>query len=198
MRFCHVLPTLLSTTFATASVADAAAASSDWLLAAVPTAPSVSDGTLGGVATITLQNGLVSRTFAIVPGVPTPSPPPPPPGIPCPPPPQCTTCGNRTHCCPNPGNKFHHGPDSGEVYPYFGMPCDQQSDCAQCTCFLRPTCPHAQVGRMPSCFGQLHARMHIPRPLALCWRVYEWLWMFLRLLCIVQLFECDLPLRLAA
>ena len=141
MRFCHFLPTLLSTSFTTAFVADAAAVSSDWLLTAVPTAPSVSDGTLGGVATISLENGLISRTFAIVPGVPTPPPPPPPPGIPCPPPPQCTTCGNRTHCCPNPGNKSHHGPNAGEVYPYFGMPCDQQSDCAECTCFLHPTCP---------------------------------------------------------
>ena len=118
------------------------AAPRDWLLAAVPDSPRVVEGVVGGVATITLQNGLASRTFALVP-TPPPPPPAPPPAPPSPCPPSCTgctsgSCSKGCTCCANPGGRQVHGPNPGEVYPYFGKPCVQQSDCGQCA--LDDTC----------------------------------------------------------
>ena len=60
---------------------------------------------------------------------PTPAPPPPP--GPCPS--WCKGCqGGGVECCANPGGRLVHGPDRGEVYPYYGKPCVQQSDCGKC------------------------------------------------------------------
>eukprot|EP00035_Acanthoeca_spectabilis_P039477 m.62578 g.62578 ORF g.62578 m.62578 type:complete len:884 (+) comp9617_c0_seq3:22-2673(+) len=73
-----------------------------------------------------------------------------PPG-PCPS--NCTVCPAGALCCANPGNKFVRGPDPGEVYPYYGKPCTQQSDCSQCT--LDKTCTCTPVkgdgGNMTGC-----------------------------------------------
>jgi hypothetical protein len=58
-------------------------------------------------------------------------------------------------CCDNPGGKFHHGPDPGEEYPYYGLPCEQQSDCSQCTvdgtCVCSPILPAPPSGAQMCC-----------------------------------------------
>lgn len=80
--------------------------------------------------------------------------PPAPPPLPVPPPPPCPTnctafchtnsvpCANCTACgyCANPGGRIVHGPDQGEIYPYYGNPCHQQSDCRQCALDRTCTC----------------------------------------------------------
>lgn len=78
---------------------------------------------------------------------PTPAPPPP---LPPPCPTNCTSacktdsssCANCTACgyCANPGGRLVHGPDPGEIYPYYGNPCGRQSDCRQCTLDHTCTC----------------------------------------------------------
>ena len=85
-----------------------------------------------------------------------PLPPPPPPPAPPPPAPPCplnctatcrddsTPCANCTSCgyCENPGGRIVHQTPT-EIYPYFGAPCHQQSDCRQCTLDHACTCtPH--------------------------------------------------------
>lgn len=121
----------------------------DWLLGNVPSVPEVVAGVLGGVPTLTLRNGLCSRTFALPKAVPTPPPPPVTPAMPCPS--NCTSCGNRTHCCANPGGRWHHGPNPGEQYPYYGLPCTQQSDCSQCTVDGMCTCEQITPGSPYKC-----------------------------------------------
>ena len=92
----------------------AAGQQDDWLLAAPTAAATVVPGTLAGVPTLTLTNGLSSRTFAVIaPDAPPPGPPPAPPA-PCPK--SCTGCQGGKVCCDNPGGKLHHGPNPGEVY----------------------------------------------------------------------------------
>lgn len=132
--------------------------SDDWLLAVSPEASSVVEGTLDGVPTLTLQNGLASRTFALV-GPPTPPPgptpaPPPPPG-PCPS--WCTGCQGGVECCANPGGRLVHGPDKGEVYPYYGKPCVQQSDCGKCTLDGTCICGTIASNLSASCCKPLHS-----------------------------------------
>jgi hypothetical protein len=75
MRLCMLtLCTLFSyaASYAAGSVAD-------WLLGAVPDVATVTQGTLEGVPTLVIGNGLVQRTFAMLPPVPGPPPAPPPP-----------------------------------------------------------------------------------------------------------------------
>ena len=92
-------------------------------------------------------------------GHPRPHTPPPPP--PCPK--NCTAtcktdaipCANCTACgyCANPGGRLVHGPDPGEMYPYFGNPCHRQSDCRQCTLDNTCTCTSivSPAGEQRSC-----------------------------------------------
>ena len=42
-------------------------------------------------------------------------------------------CGSGAECCPNPGGKVHRGPNPGEEYPYYGMPCGSTGDCGACS-----------------------------------------------------------------
>ena len=56
----------------------------DWLLETPSDTATVVEGVLGGVPTLTLQNGLASRVFAILPAPAPPSGPPPAPPGPCP------------------------------------------------------------------------------------------------------------------
>lgn len=127
----------------------------DWLRAPLSSfsTPTLTSGTLDNVSILTLQNGLVSRTFALLPSE-TPAP------VPAPAPTQqcpswCTTCceipSSNCSCCANPGGKRHFGPDPGEVYPYFGKPCNQQSDCGQCTVDGTCTCKATQAGSLTKC-----------------------------------------------
>ena len=135
-----------------------AVGSDDWLLATVPEAATLTQGELGGVPTLVLSNGLASRVFAMpAPAAPdaalAAAPPPPPPG-PCPS--WCTGCnaaaeGETLECCANPGGRQVHGPNKGEVYPYFGKPCTQQSDCGQCTVDRKCICGRIAIGGSASC-----------------------------------------------
>ena len=157
-----------SLAFATAALALVLVAGSrqstspnDWLLGAVPHRAEVVEGQLEGVPTLTLQNGLVARTFALLPPnhapptPPHPPPPPTPPPAPCPA--SCTGCGCSPTgpcgpCCANPGGRIVHGPDPAEVYPYYGKPCGQQSDCGQCTLDHACTClPVTAAPDSPKC-----------------------------------------------
>ena len=83
---------------------------SDWLVAGAPSIPTLTEGTLGGVPSITLSNGLAARTFVL------------------PPAPSDTGSGSS---CPNPGNRTIERPD-GSRYAYYGLPCAAESDCGQC------------------------------------------------------------------
>jgi len=46
---------------------------------------------------------------------------------------------------------MHHGPDKGEVYPYYGLPCSQQSDCSQCALDGTCTCEQIAAGSAYKC-----------------------------------------------
>ena len=100
----------------------------DWLRGAVPErAPVVT--TVTGLNTLTLRNGLISRTFALPSATP-----PPPPVSKCPA--WCTIAECRSsvaECCHNPGGKVHHRPNPGEAYPYYGLPCGTKGDCGVCS-----------------------------------------------------------------
>ena len=76
----RVLTLALACVQHTQGAAAAADGVTDWLLGAVPDVADVTQGTLEGVPTLVLSNGLVQRTFAMLPPVPGP-----PPGPPAPP-----------------------------------------------------------------------------------------------------------------
>eukprot|EP01052_Picozoa_sp_SAG31_P031335 SAG31_NODE_3309_length_4436_cov_37.693106_4_plen_488_part_00 len=99
----------------------------------------------------------------------------PPPPSPHPPPPcpsNCTAsckidaseCANCTACgyCMNPGGRLVHGSNPGEVYPYFGNPCQRQSDCRQCTLDHTCTCSAivSPAGESRSCCKANSAQDH--------------------------------------
>lgn len=146
MRSMKSTITLLLLPLARAQRAD------DWLLETPAETATVVEGSLGGVPTLTLQNGLASRVFAFLPAPPPPAGPPPAPPGPCPT--WCTGCSDDSGdspspdpakvCCANPGGRQVHGPNKGEVYPYFGKPCGEQSDCGQCT--LDNACICTKIG----------------------------------------------------
>eukprot|EP01079_Euglenida_sp_SAG-EU17-18_P007468 gene7468-1334_t len=141
---------------ATHLVSAAGTTQPDWLLAANPEPAEVVQGTLQGTPVLILRNGLVSRTFTLPSGNQPPQPPwPLPPNVTsCPA--YCgdsccssTACPPNVGCCANPGNATHSGPNHGEVYPYYGKPCSQQSDCGQCT--LDGTCTCTQTSNNSKC-----------------------------------------------
>jgi hypothetical protein len=62
-------------------------------------------------------------------------------------------CGPQgVKCCANPGGRFIRGPNPHEIYPYYGKPCRQQSDCGQCTLDGECTCEPI-VGQPPPFTG---------------------------------------------
>lgn len=61
-------------------------------------------------------------------------------------------CPAGSKCCDNPGGRWEKGPDPGEAYPYFGKPCKQQSDCAQCSVDGTCTC-EPMAGQQPPMTG---------------------------------------------
>jgi hypothetical protein len=91
----------------------------------------------------------------------------------------CSVCPNGTLCCANPGGRLVHGPDKGEVYPYYGMPCARQSDCSKCTvdgtCECTPT--PGQLPPMTGCCQKKGAfddgRVTIGSPLPTVTIIYE-------------------------
>ena len=88
----------------------------DWLVTSVVKQPTLTNGTFGGIPSLELTNGLITRTFVL------------------PPPPQ-EAKGNGS--CMNPGGRRIQEPD-GSTYPYYGSTCSQDSDCGQC--ILDGTC----------------------------------------------------------
>lgn len=131
----------------------------DWLVGWQPTPAKLEAGTLGGVPTLTLSNGLISRVFAM-------------PHAPPPPARRARDIAATGPVCPNPGGKVHHGPLPGESYPYFGLDCsaDGVSDCGQCavdkTCLccanvVNLTGPNCCVPRHPGGVAGCH---HSPSP----------------------------------
>eukprot|EP01048_Picozoa_sp_COSAG05_P010760 COSAG05_NODE_968_length_6393_cov_22.036066_1_plen_698_part_10 len=63
----------------------------------------------------------------------------------------CTSpCLRGQKCCANPGGKIHSGPQPGEMYPYYGKPCKQDSDCAQCVIDGTCSCVRASGQRAPA------------------------------------------------
>lgn len=61
-------------------------------------------------------------------------------------------CPPGSKCSANPGGRWISGPNPHEHYPYYGKPCSQQSDCAQCT--LDHTCTCERVfGQLPPATG---------------------------------------------
>lgn len=87
----------------------------DWLVSWTGQQPTLTSGTLGGVPTITLANGLISRTFVIPGSSPAPL--------------QGRPVGPG---CSNPGGRLVKEPD-GSTYPFYGLPCAVQSDCGECS-----------------------------------------------------------------
>lgn len=61
-------------------------------------------------------------------------------------------CPGGALCCSNPGGRFFRSPHSGDLYPYYGKPCKQQSDCGQCTVDGLCTCT-ALPGQQPPLTG---------------------------------------------
>ena len=104
----------------------------DWLVSWTGQQPTLTSGTLGGVPTITLANGLISRKFVIpttVPSAETSHPPPPPLAAGSSPAPPSRPVGPG---CSNPGGELVKEPD-GSMYPFYGLPCVVQSDCGECS-----------------------------------------------------------------
>ena len=126
----------------------------DWLLHNVDQKANVFNGKIGNIDTLMLSNGLVARTFTLPPTS-KPSPYPTPPHTErCPK--SCGTycCGGNVDCnlcCANPGDRMVHGPNPGEVYPYYGKPCVQQSDCGQCTLDHTCVCTQTNSASNTSC-----------------------------------------------
>ena len=88
---------------------------SDWLVSGDPSIPKLTEGTLGGVPSLTLSNGLASRVFVL---------------------PDSSNSGGGGgggggDSCPNPGNRTIDRPD-GSHYAYYGLRCTTESDCGQC------------------------------------------------------------------
>jgi hypothetical protein len=63
-----------------------------------------------------------------------------------------SVCPPGSKCTSNPGGRWVTGPLPGERYPYYGKPCSQQSDCAQCTLDHMCTCT-ALAGQPPPMTG---------------------------------------------
>ena len=101
----------------------------DWLVGWQPEAAALTTGTLDGVPTLTLSNGLISRIFA----VPTPAAD----GV-------AVRGAAASATCPNPGGRNVTHP--GGKYPYYGLQCSSESDCGQCanehTCLCCPVPNH--------------------------------------------------------
>lgn len=116
----------------------------DWLVSWQPEAATLNTGTLDGVPTLTLSNGLISRTFAV-------------------PKPATEDVATRAQAgaapavCPNPGGRNVTHP--GGQYPYYGLTCAAESDCGQCandhTCLCCPV-PNHTASQHGKCCQRKH------------------------------------------
>ena len=111
----------------------------DWLVNWQPGPVTLGAGSLGGIPTLTLTNGLISRTFAM------PKPKMPEDDV------AAVGAAAAPAVCPNPGGRNVTHP--GGQYPYYGLACGTESDCGQCandrTCLCCPIPNHtaAQHGK---------------------------------------------------
>jgi hypothetical protein len=117
----------------------------DWLVHAPLQAPAVAHGTLGGVPTLTLSNGLISRVFAL----PAPT----------------TALGDAagSEVCPNPGGRLITRPD-GSTYPYYGLSCVAETDCGQCASEGKCQCCPYTADVNPKCCKPTANCTTPPRP----------------------------------
>ena len=89
----------------------------DWLVSWRPEPARLSTGSLGGIPTLTLTNGLISRTFAMPQPTKLPE--------------DDVAVVDNPQACPNPGGRNITRP-GGSQYPYYGLLCSVGSDCGQC------------------------------------------------------------------
>mgnify|MGYP000564491319 CR=1 FL=1 len=112
----------------------------DWLVGGHDQLPTLEAGTLAGVPTLTLTNGLISRVFAM----------------------PATRSLEELHpaapsaACPNPGGRtVKHSTAPFAPYPYYGLPCARISDCGQCatdnTCICSAAGPCSKQSQQPCC-----------------------------------------------